>query len=425
MNMKIPAGLLIALLLTAPVVDAAGPILVDTEKTGQPVLWEGGVIHYNLESGSEGTLGTLSNEEAAGLVRQLFEEWKNVTLNGISTVSLDFEEGDGLGPVDRSNLDQHFTYCPPSEDCPAEDPPFVSGSARTGKSPILFDHDGSMTDAIQGSGASESILGFAGPRVVEEKDGILYITEGQAILNGLFVNGVETVSDPEVTLDQFKGVVVHELGHFMGIDHTQVNLSSAVKYLNGDESEKDSLPTMFPLFIDGEAQLSLHFDDKVAVSSLYPSADYAASFCELTGKVFESDGVTELQGVNVLAANTGNAQDEVTSFVSGSFYTGSFSDCDAGVGDFVITGLTPGRSYSLSVEKVSQAFTGGSSLEPCDPPQGGFAGSTVPGVFSCSSGGQVIVAGTQATTRVVTTKDSTADSGEEEGAGSGGCALVP
>lgn len=414
--------------LTSLTVHAAGPILVDTDETGQPVLWPGGVIHFNVESGAGGTLGSLSNDAAVTLVRELFGEWQNVSLDGGGpTVNISMEEGAGLGAVDLSNLDQHFTYCPPDETCNSEDSPFILGSARTGESPILFDDDGSMTDAVQGQGASESILGFAGPRVVEDVDGVLAITEGQAILNGRFVNGTDTSSDPEVTIDQFKGAIIHELGHFMGLDHTQVNLASVIKYFNGDTSEKDGIPTMFPLFVDGDAQLSLHFDDKVAISMLYPSARFQDEFCTIAGNTFESNGTTEMQGVNVVARNADDPLLEATSFVSGSYFTGSASGCNTAAGDFVLSGLIPGHSYELNIEKISQAFTGGSSVEPCDPPQSGFAAAALPGIFSCSSGGQEVTAGSETTTSIVTTKASSTTTPTPQSQASssgGGCSLI-
>lgn len=405
----------------------AGAILVDTEGTGLPILWKDGAIRYNLENSPEATLGSLTNEEALALVRELFEDWKNITINGVSTASIAIEEGAALELVNVSNLDSYFTYCPPDESCPGEDPPFVQGSARSGQSPILFDPDGSLTDAVQGRGASDSILGFAGPRVVEATEGVQYITEGQAILNGKFIDGVDSSSNPEVTVDQFKGAIFHELGHFMGIDHTQVNLASVVKYLNGDTSEKDAIPTMLPLFIDGESQLSPHFDDKVALSFLYPSAAFSSSFCRLQGVVFESDGSTELQGVNVLASNGDDLLAESTSFVSGSHYSGSYPNCTAPFGEFTLYGISPGKSYQLRYEKISASFTGGSSIEPCDPAQTGFDSQTISGNFSCDSAAEVITTGTQTTTNIITSKSSTTATNNQPSVDSSsqGCSLIP
>lgn len=420
---------LIILCLALPLsARAEGPILVDTGGTGGAVVWRDGAVRINLESGTGGGLGLLTNAEATDLVRELFGDWQEVTIGGAPTVSLTLQEGTSLGSVDASNMNSHFTYCPPGSSCPTESPPFVTGSARSGQSPILFDDDGSMTDAVQGAGASRSILGFAGPRVVERSDGVLSITEGQAILNGRFIDGVSSSSDPEVTIEQFKGAIFHEIGHFIGIDHTQVNIDSVVKYLSGDQSESYAIPTMLPLFIDGEAQLSAHFDDQVAVSALYPSNNFSSTTCRMEGTAFQSDGVTELQGVNVIASNTADPLREATSFVSGSFYTGLSNDCTALFGDFTISGLLPGSSYTLSIEPISASFKGGSSIEPCDPPQAGYSKSTLPGTFSCSAAGQVITEGTDATTQIVTTKAATTTDTpppDDTSSSGGGCSLIP
>lgn len=406
---------------------AAGPILVDTSGTGKAVTWQDGVVHFNLESGTKATLGQLTNEQAIDLVKELFNNWLNTTINSVSTVSLTLDQGKNLGEIDTTNLDTIFTYCPTGKTCQGEAAPFVTGSARSGDSPIVFDDDGSLTNMVLGQGASDSVLGFAGPRVIENSGGTLYITESQAILNGKFINGVNTSADPEVSIAAYKGAIFHEIGHFMGLDHTQVNLASVNKYLRGDTSEKEAIPTMFPLFVDGEAQLTPHFDDKVAVSMLYPSAQFTSSFCSLQGKVFASDGSTELQGVNVVVSNAQDPLNEATSFVSGSLFTGTASKCTTAAGSYQLNGLIPGNTYSLSIEKISQSFTGGSSIEPCDPPQSGFTATTISGTFSCSTGNSVITTGSAASSSITTTKtaSTTTTSTESSTPSSGGCSLVP
>ncbi len=404
----------------------AGPILVDTEGSGAGVAWKDGIVHFNLESGAEATLGRLSNEEARSLVNELFEDWRDLTWEGVAVTDFTLEEGGDLASIDAGNTDAVFSYCPPDEDCPGEDPPFVLGTAGSGESPILFDSDGAITDLIQGEGAKASVIGFAGPRVVDRFGGVLSITEGQAVLNGLFIDCPEGVSSdddcqtPEITLEEFKGAIFHELGHFLGLDHSQVNLSSAVKALSGDMSEIEGVPTMLPLLINGAEQATPHFDDIVSLALLYPSPEFTSSFCTLEGTVFKADGSTELQGVNVVAKRGDNPLVEATSFVSGQLFTGSSKNCDAAFGDFSIQGLTPGASYTLQIEKISKAFTGGSSIEPCDPSQSGFEETTLAGSFSCTTAGQVITTGTQSDTKIVTTKGATA----ETPASTGGCSLI-
>lgn len=407
----------------------AGPILVDTDLKGTPVGWKGRAIHYNVETGSEATLGRLSNEEAVNLVRTLFSEWQQVQIDGVSVVDFDVEEGSGLGSVTADNLNQIFSYCPPLEDCPAEDPPFVSGSLGSGQSPILFDHDGSLTDLILGEGSKRNILGFAGPRAAERVGETLFITEGQAVLNGLFIDCPEGAAaedpcqDPEVSLGEFSGAIFHEIGHFIGLDHTQVNLKSAVKALSGDLSEIDGVPTMLPLLVDGVAQRSPHLDDIISLAILYPSAEYSSRFCTLKGTVYQSDSQTELQGVNVVLQNPEDPLKQATSYVSGQLFVGSSEGCLAAAGDFEIGGLTPGISYQLAIEKINSSFRGGSSIEPCDPPQSGFQEKSVEGTFSCEEGGGVITVGTLATTRIITTKGQT--EATDTTSDGGGCSLIP
>ena len=90
----------------------------------------------------------------------------------------------------------------------------------------------------------------------------------------------------------------------------------------------------------------------------------------------------------------------------------------------VIGGLTPGKNYPLEPGRISRAFTGGSSIEPCDPPQSGFEEAVVPGTFSCSSGGEVVTIGTEASTRIITTKGETESTAPSDDS-SGGCSLIP
>lgn len=421
---------------------AAGPILVDTTQTGDAVVWQNGAVTYSVETGTEGTLGRLSNQEARDLVTDLFQAWADITISDgqdlISTVSLTIEEGTGLGSVDESNLDDHFTYCPATAICPTTDPPFVVGSAQTGISPILFDDDGTLTDLIQGSGASNDILGFAGPRVVNRTGSELFITESQAVLNGVFIDCFDDASSsdscqsPEVSLESFKAVVFHELGHFLGLDHTQVNLDSLSAALGGDVTAQAHMTTMLPLLL-GEFQLSPHFDDKVSISTLYPASAFLTNFCTISGTVFLSDGATPMQGANVIARRTDNPQIEATSFVSGSFYTGT-ADCTAEEGDFQLRGILPGAHYTLEIEPISASFTSGSSIEPCDPPNRDFAAAVATGTFSCSSGGQTITSGSSESTDFVTSKAVSQDDGGDDNADGGdptsdspaaGCNLLP
>ena len=77
---------------------AAGAILVDTDGSGQPIIWRDGIIHYNLESGAGSTLGTLTNAEASQMVRDLFVISVDLRRLGICCVKV-FAEGGSVVSV--------------------------------------------------------------------------------------------------------------------------------------------------------------------------------------------------------------------------------------------------------------------------------------------------------------------------------------
>lgn len=419
---------------------AGGPILVDTDDSGEAIVWRDGVVTYNPETSggdpSGGELGRLTNQDAVDLLDELFAIWESLALfngsNAVTTVDLVALEDDGLGNVDVGDMDDHFTYCPPAAFCVDEGPPFVIGSAESGESPILFDDDGAMTDRVWGVGASLDILGFAGPRVITRIGNDLFISEAQAVLNGRFIDcppgaaSDDPCQTPEAPLDSYKAAIFHELGHVIGLDHTQVNFDLISDAVNGDAGAASRISTMLPLFI-GAAQLTPHFDDIVALSTLYPTAAFQSDFCQIQGTVFRSDGVTPLQGVNVIVRRQSSPEIEAASFVSGALFTGP-TNCTAAAGDYVIGGLRPGISYTLEVEAIASGFVSGSSIEPCDPPLSGFAAAAAAGTFSCQSGGDVIVQGTATSTDFVTTKGSSSEGdvdGETKSVSSSSCQLLP
>ena len=56
-------------------------------------------------------------------------------------------------------------------------------------------------DDLFGTGASNNVLGFAGPECGTYSPPV--ITEGSAVLNGKFVDGIDTSSNPEISLAEF------------------------------------------------------------------------------------------------------------------------------------------------------------------------------------------------------------------------------
>ncbi len=316
---------------------AAGPLLVNG--AGIPLTWAA-PIPFNPD---RGTLGALSNADAVALVADSFGAWAAVPTAALSFVNA------GPLPVDvtASNVFDYLGAC-------------------DGWNPVIFDTDGSIVRTVFGAGAENTILGFA-----DIECGAFdppEITEAIAVLNGRFIDGVSSSDNPEIPVSpDFEAVFRHEFGHYINLDHTQVNRSEA---FDGNPANDAGVPTMFPILVNGAEQHSLHRDDEVSVSTLYPAPSFFSTG-EIRGSILLSDGTTPFQGANVIARNTANPLLDAVSNVSGAlFFPGNpGGPPPSGLeGAYRIPGLTPGAAYTVEVEEIDPSFTDGSTVGPLDPP---------------------------------------------------------
>jgi hypothetical protein len=183
------------------------------------------------------------------------------------------------------------------------------------------------------------------------------------------------------------------MGHFSGLDHSQINVDlfqGGFSTCNVDELA--GLPLMFPvLFCQSRKSAGLPIvapDDAAWISKLYPNATFASTYGTISGFILSSDGITQVQGVNVIARRVDDpntAADEskriAVSVVSGFLFTGNPGQAITGdntngssfgsrnpalIGYYEIP--VPAGNYTVQVENIHQSFTGGSSVGPLDPP---------------------------------------------------------
>ena len=236
-----PLAAMIWSLMRAPT-EAGGPLLINDD--GTPFRWSTQspiVLNPDL-----GNLGEIS--DPVSVVADAIAEW-----NAVSTSAVRMEIGESLN-TDLENLGElRFTNIITRND---------------GRNPVIFDSDGSTIDAIFGPGSG--VLGVAGPTLVIPSSGD--IVKGYALFNG---EGLEA-NEERVLL----AAVTHELGHFLNLDHAQINGVHIDDTVPGfaDEATEANVTTMHPVLVSSDLtphpMATLHTDDEASLSALYPGPGF-------------------------------------------------------------------------------------------------------------------------------------------------------
>lgn len=329
--------------LTAAPLQAGNPFAVDT--SGRLIAWRNFPIQVIYD---QGTLGNLSNTDAVSLAQEIFTRWQNV-----ATARLTFQNaGMTSQDITTSNFTSFFSSCTTSE--------------SANKFVVVFDTDGSIIDQVFGSGQKDHVLGFAGPRCLaaNQQTGQLAFVSARAVLNGF----VLTRTNP-VSTNDMKRVTLHEVGHALGLDHSQLNANLR---FSSNPADRATVPLMYPFLVSGLTDpLTLALDDSTEISTVNPGTGFASQ-PSLTGTVLLADGQTAFIGANVVARNVNDSNTTAAANVSGTRFASSsqsgYGSSDPQFkGQYEFWGL-PAGNYTISVETIESRFTSGSSVGPLDPP---------------------------------------------------------
>ena len=274
------------------------PLRYTTPSAGAPT------VTLNYDGG--GTLGSRSKAQADAIVNNAIAMWTNV-----STATITLQRGTDM-PVDVTSAN-YSTYL---------------GNFSDGLSPVIYDSDGSIVDLLLGTGAKASVLGFAGSGGICGSSA--RFTEGRAVINGSI-----GVSDATMT-----NVLAHELGHLIGLDHSQLDNTQGLASSN--------YPLMYPIAY--RTLQSLGDDDTSAVTALYPAASASASYGTLNGTFKLADGVTPVLGANIWVRET----------TTNKVYSSTSDYLMQNNGAFQM--LLPPGTYTLRAEAIDRQFNGGSSV---------------------------------------------------------------
>ena len=211
---------------------------------------------------------------------------------------------------------------------------------------IVFDADGGIHQLIYGP--SSTVLGFATAWITDRSDS--FYDYGRLVLNGRSV-------DLSQGSKEFHWTTLHELGHTLGLDHSQTSTQDRPVMYPTSEGPTPNDPV-------------LHIDDKVWFSYMHPTSDFATNTGTIRGRVTRRT-TSPLPGANVVAApatviSTGQI------FERGSGHISVVSDfLIEGNGNFVLPGLPPGK-YVVFIEPIDPDFTRGSGVGPFDFRFGSF-----------------------------------------------------
>jgi hypothetical protein len=174
--------------------------------------------------------------------------------------------------------------------------------------------------------------------------GAAAIQQARVVLNGVGSTG-RTPQWMEMTIQ-------HELGHFLGLTHSQLNRH--VEF-DGDAEDDDLAPVM-SYGRGPNCGPALHLDDRAWLAALYAKADAAPGTGTIRGRVLLPDGQTGLQGVQVVARRKEDEEITAVSSLSGfRFKEGRYGARDTTLqGYYELPGLPPG-SYRLSIEPLEES----------------------------------------------------------------------
>jgi hypothetical protein len=311
----------------------AGSSFFNPAVLGQPIHWPAGQLNYYVDQGPLNA--SVTNQQATAMVDAAAALWSAVPTAAVNLTD--------MGPLNEDVNGANIAAVNGQITAPAD----VTSLATTYPLGVIYDADGSVTDAIFGTGASDP-TSCQNNGVWTWLDNInpdTTVAHGIILLNGLCATNPGLIEMMNYELER-------AFGRVLGLDYAQVNPTGLIDELPGGLA---GWPVMQPLSgvcsqTGGECIPNftvLRYDDIAALNRIYPvSAQNLASFSgkqltaantvSIQGTISFRNGMG-MQGVNVearpLDANGNPLYQYAVSFVSGGYFGGNHGNSITGFTD--------------------------------------------------------------------------------------------
>ncbi|HET9307292.1 MAG TPA: Ig-like domain-containing protein [Candidatus Sulfotelmatobacter sp.] len=410
------AGLM-AIILTLPLLsraggpkNVAGSSYFDPGMTGQPLAWPAGAITYYTDQGDISPI--LPNASANSFVAGAFSQWTSVTSAALASSS-----GGALAEdVSRANVTVN-------SDGSISMPVDIQSTAIGTPIGVVYDADGSVTDALLGAGAGGSGQCFFNAVVggTDNYGPLATYQHGLIVINGQCAQQSSQLTDVQYRL-------VRAIGGLLGLGWSQLNVNVQTGSPHPTSDDYAGFPVMHftdpwncvPITLCYANPYQLSTDDVAAISRIYPVTAqnqsgfpgkqiFSATTARIHGSVYFTDThgnrTQPMQGVNVVARwiDPGTGQPSrryAASSVSGFLFSGNEGNPITGLEDALGESLAEWGSDDTSLQGffdlAGLPIPSGTSaqyqltLEALDPYWSAQVGAYSPGPVSPSGSAQPI-----------------------------------
>jgi hypothetical protein len=373
---------------------------------GNALIWANGSVQYFTDQGDLSPI--LPGPQADTFVAAAFTTW-----TGISGVALAASQGGHLAEdVNGGNIvaAANGTITAPAD---------ITASATSTPVGVVYDYDGTVTDALLGEGAGGLDECFTNA-VYGGPDN--FSTGGNIVHALVVINGICAATSAQLPDVQYR--LVRELGRILGLGWSQANLNVLTREPPPTSDDFQGFPVMHftdpiscvPIAVCYPDAAVPKMDDMDALARLYPSEVNPQPAGRIYGSVYFTDAsgnaVQAMQGVNVVARLIGGSDEPsgqfVVTSVSGFSFAGNAGNIIDGyvdgnglrydrwgsndptvegffdLGQLMIPAGQTIAEYQLSVEALDPNWSLG--VEPYAPTQVTPSGSFAPVVVTVVNG---------------------------------------